>query len=112
MSFGRRAVFLFVAMPAVAAPPARSISCPATSQGHHVTEANLFVGEPSHLASLIPQDGGWFDVQAPPGEPDKYLVCNYGARELTFHLPRNVTKCLLGAGLFDHLSRQPAVVCQ
>ena len=80
MSFSRGAVFLFVAMPAVAAPPVRSISCPAKLHGHPVRDTNLFRGLPSHLGSLMPQDGGWFDVKAPPGQPDKYFVCTYGAR--------------------------------
>ena len=111
-SFGRTAAFLFTAADAVAVTPVRSVSCPATLYGQAIREANLFQGAPSRMESLIPQDGGWSDVKARSGEPDRYFVCSYGKHDLTFHLPRRFTTCLFGQSMFDGTSGEPAVTCR
>jgi hypothetical protein len=82
-------------MMALALASTAVISCPASLEGHRLATVQVFDGPPSERADLAP-DGSVWDLKAVRSTSSPkgfFLVCGYGGRTVTLHLPPHVEAC-------------------
>jgi hypothetical protein len=71
------------------------VSCPAPLAGHRLATVQVFDGPPSERADLEPEGSAWDlkAIRSTSSPKGFFLLCGYGGRAVTLHLPRDVEAC-------------------